>query len=316
MPTPKVSVILPVYNQEKLIALTIESVLAQTYTNFELVILDDGSTDNTASILKQYAEKDERIRTYFHKNEGRAKATNKVANLATGEILALLDADDLMLPERLQKQVAFLQANPEIQSCGSHCLYIDENGKWPFIGMQIWPDLKTIEDWKEARATKRHVRCAITSMIIYKDVYLRSGGLDGRFWPCDDLEYVNRLVDQGYIILTMQEALTKYRVHSNSTTLKKAWELFFMLQYTCTCMDLRRNNQQEPSVEEFKAAEDRKPFVYKLKQKMKHHGTMYHVKASFSLNAKLYWKLPFQFALATLLVPDFMIATIKKKLSI
>src|SRR3712207_5201276 len=98
---PLVSVILPVYNQEKYVAETIESVLAQTFREFEFIILDDGSTDNSALIIRQYAAQDSRIIPLFQSNSGRCVATNNAVSAARGPWCALLDADDVMLPDRL-----------------------------------------------------------------------------------------------------------------------------------------------------------------------------------------------------------------------
>ena len=114
--SPLVSVILPVYNQEKYIAETIESVLNQTYNRFELLILDDGSTDGSAQIINEYAGRDNRITTFFEKNAGRSNATNTLAHRASGQFLALLDADDLMEPNRLERQIAFHLTNPGIEA--------------------------------------------------------------------------------------------------------------------------------------------------------------------------------------------------------
>ncbi len=105
-----VSIIMPLYNCEKYIAETINSVLLQTYTNWELLIVDDCSTDNSVEIVKEFAQKDARIKLYeFEQNVGVATARNKAIELSKGRYIAFLDSDDIWLPEKLVKQIAFME---------------------------------------------------------------------------------------------------------------------------------------------------------------------------------------------------------------
>lgn len=107
-----VSVIMPAYNAEKYIAEAIASVLAQTYTKWELLIVDDCSTDATAKIVKQYQEQDHRIKLYYlTENQGVANARNIALQNAAGRYVAFLDSDDIWLPEKLSQQIEFMQTN-------------------------------------------------------------------------------------------------------------------------------------------------------------------------------------------------------------
>lgn len=114
---PKVSVLMPVYNGEKYLKDAIESVLSQTFTDFEFIIIDDGSTDNSAAIIKQL--NDHRIRLYYQVNEGLAATLNRAVGLAKGKYLARQDADDVSLPRRFEKQVEFLEARPDYGMVGT-----------------------------------------------------------------------------------------------------------------------------------------------------------------------------------------------------
>ncbi|MEW5806018.1 MAG: glycosyltransferase [Acidobacteriota bacterium] len=107
---PEVSVIIPAYNSERYIEEALESALAQTFPGIEIIVVDDGSTDGTASILKKY---EGRIRYFFQENRGLAAARNSGIKLASGSYLAFLDADDLFLPEKIALQKNFLDAHPE-----------------------------------------------------------------------------------------------------------------------------------------------------------------------------------------------------------
>ncbi len=116
---PLVSVIMPVFNGEKYLSEAIESILTQTYTNFELLIVDDGSTDASAAIIRDYAERDSRIRFLKHeRNLGTGTAQNTGFAVATGAYIANMDHDDISLPTRLEKQVRFLENHPQIGAAG------------------------------------------------------------------------------------------------------------------------------------------------------------------------------------------------------
>lgn len=124
---PLISIITPNYNCGRFIAQTIESVLAQTYRHWEMLIVDDCSTDNSYQIALEYSQKDTRIKVFQNeKNSGAAVSRNKAIELSQGEYLAFLDSDDLWLPEKLERQLQFMQEN----DCDfSYCRYslIDEN---------------------------------------------------------------------------------------------------------------------------------------------------------------------------------------------
>ena len=112
METSLVSIITPTYNSEKFIGTTILSLLSQTYTNWEMIIVDDCSTDTTKSIIEEYIAKDSRISLYqLQKNSGAGIARNQAVDLAKGRYIAFLDSDDLWKPEKLQKQIEFLTLN-------------------------------------------------------------------------------------------------------------------------------------------------------------------------------------------------------------
>lgn len=116
---PKVSVVMPALNAEKYIAEAIESILGQTFSDLEFIIINDGSTDGTAEILESYRTRDPRIRVYHQKNSGVATAMNLGCQLAQGKYIARMDADDISLPQRLARQIAYLDQHPEISICGT-----------------------------------------------------------------------------------------------------------------------------------------------------------------------------------------------------
>lgn len=121
---------MPAYNAEKTIATAVKSVLAQTLKNWELIVIDDGSTDKTATILSEFAKMDGRIRFLQNENNiGVSHTRNRAVELAKGEWIAFLDSDDMWKPEKLQKQLLLLQKYPEMVICYTASSFIDEGGK-------------------------------------------------------------------------------------------------------------------------------------------------------------------------------------------
>lgn len=125
-----VSIIMPAYNCSKFIGTTLDSVRNQTYQNWEVIIIDDCSTDNTAEVVKEYIRKDSRIKYYrLQQNSGAAVARNKAIDLANGKYMAFLDSDDIWFPEKLTKQINFMKKNNYGFTCTSY-IKIDEEGKY------------------------------------------------------------------------------------------------------------------------------------------------------------------------------------------
>lgn len=125
---PLVSVILPVYNSESFLIKSIESILAQNYSNFEFILINDGSTDNCLSILEFYSNLDSRIKLINRPNQGLINSLNEGIALSNGQYIARMDSDDISYPDRFSKQVELLESsNSDI--CGCHFITIDENGK-------------------------------------------------------------------------------------------------------------------------------------------------------------------------------------------
>src|SRR5436305_623407 len=111
---PPISVVMAVYNSASVVADAIESILQQTFRDFEFIIVDDGSTDSTGEVLRDYAERDVRIKLYTQENCGLIASLNRACRLAKGRYIARMDADDISLPPRFEKQFHYLESHPEI----------------------------------------------------------------------------------------------------------------------------------------------------------------------------------------------------------
>src|SRR3954469_7704719 len=128
MSAPVVTVLMPLYNAERFVAQTLDAILAQTFRDFEFLIINDGSTDRSLEILQDYARRDDRIRLISRPNTGYVPALNEGLGLARGEFIARIDADDLADPRRLELQVARLRQEPRLVALGSCASAIDEDG--------------------------------------------------------------------------------------------------------------------------------------------------------------------------------------------
>lgn len=133
---PTISVVIPAYNSALTIEETIESVRQQTFTDFELIVIDDGSQDNTVEIVKNIAKTEPRLKIFPYENGGVGVARNRGINLATGEFVAFLDADDLWTPDKLELQLKALKDNPQAGVAYSWTNFIDEQGKFLSLGLR------------------------------------------------------------------------------------------------------------------------------------------------------------------------------------
>ena len=133
MALPTVSVLLPVYNRERYIREAIESIVCQTFRAFELLIIDDGSTDSSLTILRQLERDDSRITVESRRHRGVVATRNELFHRSRGQFIAIMDADDISEPERLERQLAYLQQHPECVALGTRALFIDPDGRSIFV---------------------------------------------------------------------------------------------------------------------------------------------------------------------------------------
>lgn len=186
----------------------VKSVLDQTYEELELVIVEDPSDQSAADLLSQFS--DPRIRHYCNQSRtGLVAQRNQTLNQARGELVAVLDADDICYPDRIQKQVAFLQRHEDVDVLGSQLEIIDTIGQC--IG---WRDYPT-EHEAMFRAMSRYNPIAQPSVMFRNDRVLKAGGYTYDKYPAvEDYELWSRLVRAGTRIANHQEPLLKYRVHA------------------------------------------------------------------------------------------------------
>lgn len=244
-----ISIVMPVYNGHKFLAEAIESVLNQTHANFEFIIIDDGSTDNSAAIIKQYAETDARVLLHQQQNSGLPVTLNRGIGLAKAEIIARMDADDIMLPNRLERQIPFLINHPEaaVVSCCSY--HIDEKGRR--IGKSgIYPSLASVENCKKHIARGGMIFCLHPGVIFWKKAVMSVGGYNEALPVSEDTELWNRMADHGLYTIVMPERLLEYRIHMGA--ISSAWHKSSdHRSWVHTTIVSRRNGLPALSFEEF-----------------------------------------------------------------
>lgn len=201
---PKVSVIMGAYNCEKTIKRAIDSIINQTFQDWECIICDDGSTDNTWELLKQLTYGNSKFILIQNKrNSGLAASLNKCISVASGKYLARQDADDKSISTRLEEQVAFLDNNKDISVVGSYASLFDKNG-------QIWgkimpPKVPLMVDWVKS-ATILHA-----TVLMRREDIISVGQYNERAIRVEDYDLWLRLIAQGYKIRTLPKIL--YLVH-------------------------------------------------------------------------------------------------------
>ncbi len=212
---PLVSVIMAAKNVEKYISEAIDSVINQTYKNWELIIVDDGSNDTTLSIIHSYVKNDSRIKIICNeKSVGQAIARNTAVKNSSGDFLAILDADDIAMPDRITGQVHFLENNPNVSAIGGHAEIIDENGK----SLGIKRKALNIDAIRFSLLLQNQF--IHSAMMIRRDVFNKFGGYDNDFLYAEDYDLWCRIIEKN-IILNINKVVSKYRIQPGSVTKMK-----------------------------------------------------------------------------------------------
>lgn len=203
---PKVGVVIAVYNSEKFVEEAIESILNQTYQDFEIIVVDDGSTDESADIIKSFNDK--RIIYMYQENQGHADAKNKGVLRSKGKYKAFLDSDDVWLPEKLEKQVAILDSNPEIALVYSDCYYADVRGK------VMARAFKRAKPFRVAVFSQLFLSNFIpfSTVVVRKEIFEKVGLFNPKYFIAPDYDLFLRIAKH-FKIEYVDLPLAKYRIH-------------------------------------------------------------------------------------------------------
>lgn len=220
---PRVSVIMPAYNASTLVRAAIDSILAQTFTDFELIVLNDGSTDNTQAIIESYD--DERIRLINKSNSGVASTLNLGLRAATGEFIWRHDADDISLPNKLERQIDFMDTHPEFVLCATQIAFMTERGKVAWDKRQPKRNWLGDADFREVRfedfapyspvthGTSLFRRSILNLVPHYREAFITS----------EDIDMWLRMMEHSKLAV-LNQCLSLHRLYSSSATAVHGWK--------------------------------------------------------------------------------------------
>ena len=208
MKLPLVTVLMPVYNAERYLEFSIESILNQTFSDFEFIIINDGSSDNSLDIIKSYADKDNRIKVINRKNKGLVKTLNEGVKLAAGKYIARMDGDDISMPERLEKQFNYMERHRQVGIVGGYAKLVDINNN--YIDDMIYP----ISNYFCKLALCNNTVFAHPAIFIRRQVALEFT-YSALAWPAEDYELWMR-ISKIWKMHNIPEFLLRYRISDES----------------------------------------------------------------------------------------------------
>ncbi|MBR6422529.1 glycosyltransferase [bacterium] len=223
--TPLLSVLMPVFNSERFIAEAIESILNQTFKDFEFLILDDASTDKSFEIINDFENKDSHIKVFQNeKNLGVVESRNKLINLSQGKYITWLDSDDIALKTRFEEEIKFLENHPEIGLVGANTIIIDENSEK--IGIWLF----------ETEPQKLKIELFFHSPFLSSSVMIRKSCLpqnfyDPRFPVAEDFDLYSKISEHSDAA-NIPKFLVKYRINSkglSKSNIEKMEQLAFQV---------------------------------------------------------------------------------------
>ncbi len=227
MKRPKISVLLPVYNGEAFLAETLHSLINQTFENFEIIAVNDGSTDRSASILKKYQNFDSRIKIVNQENKGLVAALNNAVQVAQGEYLARIDADDIALPRRFEFQKKVLDNKHNCILVASNFDVINEDGE------VIYNDSVPTKKSDIMRAMLFRNPIAHGSIMMRRSAFIEAGGYNPDCGPTEDYELWSKMVHLGDICV-LPQTLFRWRINPDgiTSTKSKVMEEFMKVNLT------------------------------------------------------------------------------------
>ncbi len=207
---PKVTVFIPVYNRERYVGAAIESILGQSFPDFELLVVDDGSTDRSVEVINSY--KDPRVRLVENgENLGIPRTRNRGLEFARGEYFAILDSDDCAYPRRLERQLAFLESHPDYVEIGTWGRAMDQQGQ-PLNRIKKQP-----VTWQEVKGHLLFHCCISNRSVMGRTAILRDFGYRNDYFRCQDYDLHVRLA-RHHKIGNLAEILVRGRIHEEQVT--------------------------------------------------------------------------------------------------
>jgi glycosyltransferase involved in cell wall biosynthesis len=209
---PTVSVVMSVYNGQRFLSEAVQSILGQSFSDFEFVIVDDGSTDKSSEILAQYMRRDDRIHVHRQTNKGRALSLNIGMELSKGRYVARMDADDVALPNRLAEQVDFMELHPEVGLLSGSYERISSDGR-----LMDMVRLPLRDDEIRSMMLQSNAMCH-PAVMMRKEVAIACGGYRKVFLDADDYDLWLRMSER-IQLANLEQSILRYRVHSKQASI-------------------------------------------------------------------------------------------------
>lgn len=247
MGQPIVSVVMVVRNVERFLAEAIESILGQTFTEFEFVIVDFGSTDRSKTIVASYALKDGRVKIHEVPECSLPEARNAGCFLANGRYIAMMDADDISVPERLMWEVEFLEKHPKVGVVGGAVERIDATGaRVPDSALPGWALLQPPVDNRELQsALLKECIFLQSTVLMRRDAFHMVGGYRAAFAQAEDYDLWLRIAEH-FELANLKQVVLKYRIHTHQMSLRRRKEQTFATLAARASADLRRDGNPDP----------------------------------------------------------------------
>ncbi len=258
---PALSVVMPAYNVERYIGRAIESILNQTFDDLELVVGDDCSTDSTWEIINYYVGLDPRVRAFRNeRNIGAAATINRAVAEARADMIAGMDADDISVPHRMERQIKLLRSNPEIAVVGAFVSHVNENDEVLSLS-QTGPT--SIEHFESLRARGEPTMVFGGTSMYEKSRFDAVGGFDSSLRAAADIEFCERMAELGPVV-AITEPLLLYRVYATSNVMLRFREGRRTHRFLEARRAARLAGEPAPTREEYVAAESNLPWWTRL----------------------------------------------------
>jgi glycosyltransferase involved in cell wall biosynthesis len=306
----KVTVVMPCYNAEQHVRQAVTSILEQSHKDFELLVINDGSQDGTLKILEELAAQDSRIQVLDQTNQGIAGTLNRGLSEANTDWVMIMHADDVMYPYRLEKQIEFIQDNPELRACSCLATYISDSGKK--FG-KTTSDLLTREKFKWYVSNNEAIGILHPGVALHRETALLLGGYRQPYWPAEDIDLWNRLAEKGHLILVQDQVLMYYRIHSGSISTSRFMATRLKYEWVRVCMHSRRAGRTEPKWEDFLREWDNLPWVLRLDRTRKIHAKAYYHAAGHDYLRGYHFQGALKLIASTLLQPTYTLPRIREQ---
>ena len=293
-----ISVIMAVFNGSRFLSHAVDSVLNQTLMDFEFIIVNDGSTDSSRAILEAYANKDRRIKFVDRPHAGNAASLNTAIENASHELIAIMDADDVMMPNRLERQLSFMMTQPNISVACSHAYLIDIKGT--IIG--ISQNTVDVSRGRNERNPKLFSEIVHPSVLMRKKDILQIGGYRDVYF-CNDRDLWGRLVTAGFDIRCQPEILLGYRLHLGAASAQTMRRNSLYATYCDVNVVRRLQGKNEFSFESFLVERKQRSLFARLNDYRKTSALMYYKRSTRYRGEGLYGRCVLSLAIAVALDP-------------